>query len=276
MRSRERIFIIFCYYYFMAKYNFSFLERYAIWQTYGMVCIYCEEPVSFKELEIDHILPESLNADPNKLIGIIKDYEIGDEFGINSYYNWVPSHHKCNRRKSDKLYSKSSALHFLLIAHGKAEKAEINFRQLKKSNSANKVLAQLRTLIENKVITIKEIIDFAETVVNNPDHSLDNPFVVDFAVIIDEVIYAPSSPQNSPKTLPELYDWLEDELENSLTQSLNCRVELLEDERLGETLAVRIAIWDIDIESINSAIAIWWDIQGIYPYIEIYGDQYEE
>jgi|SRR4029453_15717578 5-methylcytosine-specific restriction endonuclease McrA len=46
----------------MRKRIFIFSERLAIWEAYGRVCLYCEEPIYWRDLEIDHILPEDLQA----------------------------------------------------------------------------------------------------------------------------------------------------------------------------------------------------------------------
>jgi hypothetical protein len=106
----------------MAKYQFSDIERMAIWLAHKGRCAYCGKPIPFKDLHIDHILPESLLNNTDKLEEIKTEYGLGSEFEINSYYNWIPSCSKCNRTKSNKVYSKSGGFHFLeMVAKPKYE-----------------------------------------------------------------------------------------------------------------------------------------------------------
>jgi hypothetical protein len=42
-------------------------ERLAIWMAHQKRCVYCGEPIQLRDLEIDHILPASLENDPLKL-----------------------------------------------------------------------------------------------------------------------------------------------------------------------------------------------------------------
>jgi len=97
----------------MAKYQFFDIERMAIWQAHKRRCAYCGELTAFKDLQIDHILPESLLDNSDKLEEIKTEYGLDSEFDINNYYNWLPSCSKCNRTKSDRVYSKSGIFHFL-------------------------------------------------------------------------------------------------------------------------------------------------------------------
>jgi hypothetical protein len=106
----------------MAKYQFSDLERMAIWKAYKGRCAYCGELKPFKDVHIDHILPESLLNNTDQLEEIKTEYGLGSEFEINSHYNWLPSCSKCNRTKSDRVYSKSATFHFLeMVAKPKYE-----------------------------------------------------------------------------------------------------------------------------------------------------------
>jgi hypothetical protein len=97
----------------MAKYPFSSIQRMAIWKAYKSKCEYCRELIPFSDLEIDHILPESLLDNPDELERLKHEYGLASEFDINSYYNWLPSCSKCNRTKSNRVYSKSAIFHFL-------------------------------------------------------------------------------------------------------------------------------------------------------------------
>ena len=80
----------------------------AIWKAHKEKCAYCGELIPFNDLEIDHILPESLLDNPEKLEKIKLEYGLGSEFDINNYSNWLPSCSSCNNRKRNRPFSESS------------------------------------------------------------------------------------------------------------------------------------------------------------------------
>lgn len=86
----------------MGKYRFSDSEKYAIYEVLGPKCIWCKTPVSYKDCEIDHVIPEStITSDLNK---IKLHYKLHVEFAINTFYNWAPIHTRCNRGKLAKTF----------------------------------------------------------------------------------------------------------------------------------------------------------------------------
>jgi len=147
----------------MAKYKFSPIQRMAIWKAYKGKCEYCRELIPFSDLEIDHILPKSLLDNPDELERIKLEYGLGSEFEINSYYNGIPSCKKCNRTKSDRIYSKSATFHFLeMVAKPKYEeirKIEQNLeKKIKKEGfltrtEASQVIEEyIKDLVVNNLI----------------------------------------------------------------------------------------------------------------------------
>jgi hypothetical protein len=147
----------------MAKYQFSDIERMAIWKAYKSKCEYCRELIRFSDLEIDHILPESLLDNPDDLEEIKTKYGLGSEFEINSYYNWIPSCSRCNRTKSNKIYSKSGIFHLLeMVAKPKHEEISRIEQSLQKTmkkegfltrTEANQVIEEyIKDLIVNNLI----------------------------------------------------------------------------------------------------------------------------
>ena len=42
----------------MKKHKFTDEEHFAIWRAYGQKCFYCEQPLAFAEITIDHLIPE--------------------------------------------------------------------------------------------------------------------------------------------------------------------------------------------------------------------------
>jgi len=54
----------------MPRSNFSVIERRAIWEAYNKRCAYCEMVLSFRDLEIDHVVPQSLNEAELQSLGL--------------------------------------------------------------------------------------------------------------------------------------------------------------------------------------------------------------
>lgn len=86
------------------KYRFSSIEKYIVWKAHDCLCYWCGEPLSLKTCSVDHVIPESLEAELEK---IKNDYSLPDFFTINDFCNWVPSHNSCNSKKSFKLFNPS-------------------------------------------------------------------------------------------------------------------------------------------------------------------------
>src|SRR5260221_13776116 len=59
----------------MKKHKFTIAEHFAIWRVFGQKCFYCEQPLAFTEITIDHIIPEHISDDAEQLQTIkIRNY----------------------------------------------------------------------------------------------------------------------------------------------------------------------------------------------------------
>ena len=226
--------------------------------------------MEWRDFEVDHIINESLLKHPAKLNALIKDYGLGDNFSVNDFRNWACSHHKCNQAKADTTFDKSRALHFLMIAEKKAKHAQMIFDSIEKANRINKVMAPLRALIENGTISRQELIDFANTIIQNAEVGLNNPLVLCVGLRMEDVYK--NLPKGAPDSPPYIYDWLETELTKELQKQLECRLTIWESARNGETVSERIALWDLEYDKLNSLILRWWEILELSLHTEIYGE----
>lgn len=252
------------------KYCFTFSERWSVFEAYEHMCIYCGAPVNWIDFEVDHIINESLLGEPEKLAFIISDYGLEKTFSVNSFSNWACAHHHCNRIKGDTTFNKSRALHYLLIASKKATSAERIHISTENARGANKVLAKLRIMIENGIITKQDIIDFANAIVWNADISLNNPVVICFGLLMEDAYN--NIPEHAPIHPPYIYDWLEGDLVQSLTDQLGCTIKILESGRNGETISIRIGFWDLDLDKIDTIRLDIWQILEISLHTDIYGE----
>ncbi len=79
--------------------------RIAIWETYNRRDIYFGNYIPFRELQIDHIIPQSLwkEGKEDERIEILEKYGLDSSFEKNDLLNFVPSSGFSNKSKSDKL-----------------------------------------------------------------------------------------------------------------------------------------------------------------------------
>jgi 5-methylcytosine-specific restriction endonuclease McrA len=86
----------------MSGYKFSAAERLAIYSVHGGSCYLCGAPLDLTTMCVDHILPDSLSAEPNRLAQCLRDFGLPESFNLNSFENWLPACRRCNGQKSSK------------------------------------------------------------------------------------------------------------------------------------------------------------------------------
>ena len=84
----------------MTKYKFSNTERFVVWKAYDCKCFWCGEPLEHKQTTIDHVFPEKLLDSKIDFDRMKHFYSLPNDFQINEFCNWVPSHNNCNNKKS--------------------------------------------------------------------------------------------------------------------------------------------------------------------------------
>jgi len=147
----------------MGKYKFSHIERFVIWKTYNYRCFHCGLPLKWKELTIDHLLPECLLYRSGSFSAIKKEYCLKNDFCINDFGNWVPAHDNCNNTKADYVPHHSpyfaemieKANHFSHVARNV-------YRKLIKHCSKDKVLAQILSKLKDGSITTSDLYQLIE------------------------------------------------------------------------------------------------------------------
>jgi hypothetical protein len=81
----------------VAEQRFTGAFREAIWRAFDQRCLYCQLPLSFADMEIDHLLPESTTVDG------LADYRarlgLPSTFSLVGFEKLAPSCAKCNGEK---------------------------------------------------------------------------------------------------------------------------------------------------------------------------------
>src|SRR4051812_28398651 len=92
------------------KRAFTYAERFAVWEAFEGRCWWCDRPVYLKDMDVDHIVPESTLDDPTRLALMIVDLGLPSTFEVNDFGNWVPACKPCNMRKGAKPPSTAPAM----------------------------------------------------------------------------------------------------------------------------------------------------------------------
>lgn len=89
----------------MGKRQFKESERYAIFVVHGEKCYMCTEPIDLMSMQVDHVIPESLERDAEKLLSVLANYGLPPSFDLQSFENLLPSCGHCNNRKKDSVFN---------------------------------------------------------------------------------------------------------------------------------------------------------------------------
>lgn len=144
----------------MPKYVFSKAQRYALWKVYNAICFWCGEPIRYKDVTIDHVIPEKFVDNQNEFMRIKTMYSLTQDFQINDYCNWVPCHGTCNSSKNDQIFKPSPAMIKILEGIQKqAENAANIEAKVKRDKKIDALLGKLDSLVENEVISNAEIVE---------------------------------------------------------------------------------------------------------------------
>lgn len=148
----------------MKKRTFTPFERYAIWKWHEERCWLCSEPLRYRDTTIDHIFPEELLLDDNKRKKVLDMYNLSDEnFNINGFENWLPSHAICNQKKSTKVTEFIPGIAFILESlRLKAPKVKETVHKLMRNKKADKVFLSLLQELESGEITFDDLLNFVK------------------------------------------------------------------------------------------------------------------
>lgn len=88
----------------MAKHKFSISERHAVYTVHGEKCYLCGRVLDMQTMEVDHVLPESLEKDAERLKTVLALFGLPPDFDLNAYGNWKPACRPCNGKKLAKVF----------------------------------------------------------------------------------------------------------------------------------------------------------------------------
>ena len=132
-----------------------------MYETLGGKCFWCGEPFGLIDCTVDHVIPESV--DTVEYTDLRTHYGLHEDFEINNFYNWVPSHLKCNQSKSNRLFAKSPAFIkvFEDLAKNAPQAAKVSER-IDNNKPTAKKLSELYVWISKKTLSSEEVATLME------------------------------------------------------------------------------------------------------------------
>jgi hypothetical protein len=186
----------------VSKQNVPYALRHALWIAHKEKCVYCDQPLAFGELEIDHIIPESYSKNL-ALPSLLQQLELPPDFDLKSTENLLPAHGRCNRKKTDDVYKTAVLFFYFSMAAKQIPVVHALINKTKQINKRDNLLAQIADAIESGVITHMDI----QREKQNPntlklsrplvfvDGSLDSVNVEDVPKLLDRPVLVGGRPE---------------------------------------------------------------------------------
>jgi len=123
------------------------LLRHALWEAHGHKCAY--DPTGAKierlgDMEVDHVLPESLWRNDPRLPGILKTLDLPPDYHRDSLDNLLPVRKGSNRQKGDWVFSESSSRFYREIAAKMQDAVERLCLKLEDSRKQERIRSEIQ------------------------------------------------------------------------------------------------------------------------------------
>jgi hypothetical protein len=141
----------------MSRTKFDNITRSALWSSYNNICFYCTRPLDWEDLHIEHIIPEYFSENENEFNKLKIEYNLNQKFSINDLVNLVPTHSKCNQRKSNTLFPKETILYYFGLTTNKKSKIESEIEKIKKRKNRGQIISKLQSALSTNLISQKEL-----------------------------------------------------------------------------------------------------------------------
>jgi len=141
----------------MSQQRFSDIHRQALWEAHRKRCLYCKKPLLFKELIIDHVIPEKTAKDDNQLARLRITHGLGADFDIAGDENLAPACHACNTGKIDHLLSPEHAALILTQVAARLPKIDCLKTRYQKQANDDDVMLGVSIALEQGLISPAEV-----------------------------------------------------------------------------------------------------------------------
>ena len=131
--------------------------RVGLWEGHGKRCTYCGEPLSFRELEIDHIIPQHLTRYPKQLVELLKTLGLPPDFDVHGRLNLLPAHARCNSRKSGLVFQTQNIRFDMELAAKAAPRVLQEEERYLQRIRGDRILAALQLALESGDLTREQV-----------------------------------------------------------------------------------------------------------------------
>lgn len=131
--------------------------RIGLWEAHGRRCAYCGNPLSYRELEIDHVIPQRLVSEPKALAQLIATLGLPTDFELNDRRNLLPAHHHCNGTKSGNLFQPQNMRFYLEVAARFAQRVASEEAKYALRSRGDRVLAALQLALESGALSRDQV-----------------------------------------------------------------------------------------------------------------------
>lgn len=141
----------------MSQQRFSDIDRRALWEAHRKRCLYCRQPLLFKELLIDHVVPEGLLRDPERWADIRVSYGLGETFDVQGDGNLAPACYPCNADKLDRLLSPEQLAIVLSRVQDRVEEVRRLRGKYERSAGADDAILGLICSLQSGAVTSHQV-----------------------------------------------------------------------------------------------------------------------
>ena len=143
------------------------LQRRAVWEVHAKRCNYCREPLLFRALELDHIIPRKLAANTAEWSQLRSEECLDDNFDIDGFENLVPACRRCNAAKAAMAFAPGRITIELNIARRFKPRIEELVRKLEEIDYRDRVHAALATGIASGQVKMEDLLQLEQKVRND-------------------------------------------------------------------------------------------------------------
>lgn len=140
----------------MSKQKINPIIRDAIWHGYDKKCIYCNRPVAYTDMHVDHFIPESISAD--RLADLKNKGVIPRCYSVSAEYNFVCACSLHNTKKGDYVFTaKSIPIYFPSMRSG-VRKTRKHLIERKQKDDLGNALRIMHSLKERGIYTEEQLV----------------------------------------------------------------------------------------------------------------------
>src|SRR6266536_1796879 len=243
--------------------------RVALWKANDRKCFFCSEPISFRDLDVDHLIPQKITR--GDFVDLCKRLRLRGDFDVNGLYNLVPTHHDCNKRKAGSLFPDEALIFYLDLWGRKQKEIDRELRTFERIVMRDRHLIAISKFVESGEMTKQEILQLVAHIPQLAKSKPHDPLVITFGLNVTELGKAGKLPKKAGENYAAICDWLEKDLLFRLSGVLPALFSQTEASgRNGETLSVRIAFWNLDFDRLDQLNLSNWEILEVENFSELY------